>query len=92
MNYRAFIDEVMHKPLRVVRPKPWAPPLFVKVLVFDIATGQQIREHSVNFTKMMKDNDKKLKWLLNLVVWAGLNGKTVEFMSEKDHRKELQNV
>ena len=55
-------------------------PLIVKVMVFDIATDSQIREHSeVNFS-LAKHRD----WVNNLIVWACCNGKSVEIVNSRD--------
>ena len=74
------------------RPKrPRAKPHFVRVLVFDIAQDQQIREHGINYSKLMIDKDQKLKWLLDMILWATKNGKSVEIMSEEDWKAEQEN-
>jgi hypothetical protein len=46
---------------------------FIKVLVFDIVTNTQIREHKVDFS-----DGRKRKWLCGLIVWATSNQKSIE--------------
>lgn len=55
--------------------------LRIKVLVYDIDTEEQIREHDVNFS----DGDKR-RWLSQLIVWAASNKKSVEIINYFDDR------
>lgn len=57
-------------------------PLTIKVLVFDIATGEQIREHICNLLL----SEKRL-WLYNLLMWASCNHKSVEVFNLKDDKQ-----
>jgi hypothetical protein len=53
--------------------KPHKRQHYVKVLVFEVATDIQIREHKINFS-----DPRKRKWLSGLVVWATSNQKSIE--------------
>lgn len=53
--------------------------LRIKVLVFDIKSDKQIREHDVDFSK-----DANQTWLNNLLVWAFNNNKSVELFNIAD--------
>lgn len=55
------------------RPKRHKKHHYVKVLVFEVATDIQIREHKIDFS-----DPRKRKWLSGLVVWATSNQKSVE--------------
>ncbi len=83
MNYIDYEQLSAQRPKRS-RDKPH----FVRILVYDIASGDQIREHGVNFSKVMVDRDQKLTWLLNMMLWATKNGKSVEIISEQDWQNE----
>ena len=78
MSYQS--EEDYHLKFRVYREKK---PLTIKVLVFDIATGQQIREHTCNLLL----SEKKI-WLYNLMMWATMNGKSIEIFNLKDDKSE----
>lgn len=54
-------------------------PLYIKVMVFDIAEDKQIRDLRVDIS-----NGDKRAWLFDLILWATLNGKSVEMLNEKD--------
>lgn len=56
--------------------------LMIKVLVFDIATGEQVRELIID----IKDREKR-KWLPNLVIWATVNNKSVEMINIEDDKQ-----
>lgn len=64
---------------KVISTRPKA--LNIKVLVFDIATDTQIREHELNY-----NNGEKRRWLAQLIVWACNNGKSVEILNVGDDR------
>lgn len=84
------MNHITYEQLSEQRPKLRNKPHFVRVLVYDNASGDQIREHGINFSKLMVDKDRKLKWLLNMILWATMNGKTVEIISEQDWQNEQQ--
>lgn len=54
-------------------------PLRLKILVFDIETGRQIREHDVNYSK-----GENRDWLAGVFVWAANNKKSVEVFNVRD--------
>lgn len=64
---------------RTSRPKPKREPMLIRVLVHDVASGETIREHTMNF-----NNAEKRRWLSKLCVWAFNNGKTVETFNVRD--------
>lgn len=53
--------------------------LRIKVLVFDIKSDKQIREHDVDFSK-----GKNRDWLTGVLVWAFNNHKSVELFNIED--------
>ena len=59
--------------------RPQRKSLRLKVLVFEIGSDVQIREHDVDFDK--KENRL---WLCNLIVWASHNQKYVEISNFND--------
>lgn len=63
------------------REKPKRPPLEVTVLVHDVATGETIREHKMNY-----NDPSRRKWLAKLCYWAWQNGKAVETLNAKDDK------
>lgn len=75
-------EDYESQPIRERGRRKVKTPLIVKVLVFDIATDTQIREHpEVNFS-IAKHRD----WVNSLIVWAVCNGKSVEIVSPNDDR------
>lgn len=68
------MDQLVDRPLRRKHK-----PLYVKIMVFDIVADKQIRDLRVDIA-----NGDKRKWLFDLVLWATLNGKSVEVLNEKD--------
>ena len=62
--------------------RPQRKSLRLKVLVFEIGSDVQIREHDVDFDK--KENRL---WLCNLIVWATMNRKEVQIYNIKDDIK-----
>ena len=58
------------------------PPLVLKVLVYDLASDKQIREHTIKLCR-----EGKREWLVNLCVWAACNGKGVEILAIQDDRQ-----
>jgi hypothetical protein len=67
-------------------------PLYLKVMVFEVKNDIQIRERRLDFA-----NSNQKDWLYDLVLWATLNGKSVEIINEKDDKevdpiKELEKL
>lgn len=67
---------------RTSRPKPKREPMLIRVLVHDMASGETVREHKMDFNRA----DKR-RWLSKLCVWAFHNGKSVETFNVKDDDK-----
>lgn len=48
-------------------------PLLVKISIFDLDTGEQIRDHTRDIRK-----GKNKEWLTNAMMWAVMNNKRIE--------------
>jgi hypothetical protein len=73
MNYAVQVHRTTPK------PKPKHSPLEIRVLVHDVASGDTIREHKINY-----NDPNRRRWLAKLCIWAWNNGKTVETLNVKD--------
>lgn len=59
----------------------------IKVIVYDLRTGEMIREHDTNFS-IRSDRD----WLTQISVWAWSNGYSVETLNYEDRNLPIETL
>ena len=54
-------------------------PLLIKISIFDLDTGEQIRDHHTRDIRKGKNKE----WLTNAMMWAVMNNKRIEVRKKK---------